>query len=101
MGDDGRRAGEWRHLLRPQPRVEEAAERLPADLLRERDELRGGADAVAVLDGPAVQEREERGIADRAAQRVHGERAPLVDGVGERPPGSGIEDRAKLVGLLG
>jgi hypothetical protein len=58
----------WRRLVRlVDPYLEELRQILAADLLRERDELRGGHASVPVLRRPRAQQAEEREVADLLA----------------------------------
>ena len=67
-----------------QPGVEERAEVLAGLLLGVRPELLGGGVAVALLGRPALDDPEERVVADLEPQRVHGQRAAVVDRVAEQ-----------------
>src|SRR5262245_39686282 len=67
-----------------EPGLEEFGEVLSGQSFGHRLELFGGAVAVLAFGGPGLQDLEERGVADRTADLVQGERTPVVDGVVEK-----------------
>src|SRR5215217_3923488 len=67
-----------RQRVGEEPVVEERREVAPGDLVGQRDEVRRRLRRAAVVGDPALQQREERGVADLAAQGVEHDGTAVV-----------------------
>ena len=85
------------HRRRVQPGVEERVERAAGDLLGEGDEVVGRARCAVVVGDPALQQREERFVAELAAQGVDDDGAAVVALVAEQV----LRRRRRPVGSVG
>src|SRR5689334_17248221 len=90
---EGLSAGEAGLAWGEQPGLEQAAQVLVRDALRQRDELRRGPVPVPVLRRPAAQHGEERTVTDPVAQDLQRHGAPVV--------GRRAEDVRRAAGVAG